>query len=116
LRIISIGSTCWLYRYLPDDGREHQSLLVNKLLLPYWDYYNRLLLFGVCLELPVPTAGFIATLLLNQSLWMKDDLVSATPRAFVYPLFLAFLYYLRRSLLPVCVAIALLGLFYPHFV
>jgi len=45
--------------------------------------------FGVCLELPVPTAGFIATLLLNQSLWMKDDLVSA-PRAFVYPLFLAF--------------------------
>lgn len=74
--------------------------------------------FGVCLELfPVPASGFIATLLLNQSLWMKDDLVSATPRAFVYPIFLAFLYYLlRRSLFPTCVAIALLGLFYPQAV
>lgn len=72
--------------------------------------------FGVCLQLlPVPAAGFIATLLLNQNLWVKDDLVSGTPRAFVYPLLLAFLYYLlRRSLLPCLVAIALIGLFYPQ--
>jgi hypothetical protein len=74
--------------------------------------------FYLCLELlPVPTAGFIASLLLNQSLWFRDDLVSATPRAFVYPLFLAFLYYLLRfSLLPCLVAIALEGLFYPLLV
>ncbi len=74
--------------------------------------------FYVCLQLlPVPTAGFIATLLLNQSLWFRDDLASATPRAFVYPLFLAFLYYLLRfSLLPCLVAIALQGLFYPVLV
>ncbi len=74
--------------------------------------------FYVCIQLlPVPAAGFIATLLLNQSLWFKDDLASATPRAFVYPLFLAFLYYLLRcSLLPCLVAIALEGLFYPLLV
>ena len=74
--------------------------------------------FGVCLQLlPVPMAGFISTLLLNQYLWMRDDLSSGTPVAFVYPLFVAFLYYLlRRSLVMMCVAIALLGLFYPQYV
>lgn len=74
--------------------------------------------FGVCVQLlPVPMAGFIAALLLNQNLWMQDGLISATPKAFLYPLFLAFLYYLlRRSLLPCVVAIALLGLFYPSLV
>ncbi|MBE9129029.1 hypothetical protein IQ257_02845 [Coleofasciculus sp. LEGE 07092] len=71
--------------------------------------------FGIAMQiLPVPTAGFIATLLLNQNLWLKDDLVSGTARAFLYPLFLTFLYYLlRRSLLPCLAAIALLGLIYP---
>ena len=71
--------------------------------------------FGICLQLfPVPAAGFISTLLLNQSLWFKDDLVSATPRAFVYPIFLAFLYYLlRKEWFAVCVTIVLQGLFYP---
>lgn len=74
--------------------------------------------FGVCLQmLPVPIAGFIATLLLNQNLLLKDDLVSGTARAFMYPLFFAFLYYLlRRSLLPSLATIALQGLFYPSSV
>lgn len=72
--------------------------------------------FGACLQiLPVPLAGFLASLLLSQNLIMADDLNSATPRAFLYPLFVAFLYYLlRRSLLPCAVTIALLGLFYPQ--
>jgi hypothetical protein len=72
--------------------------------------------FFVALELlPVPVAGFISSLLLNQALWMRYDLVSGTPRSFIYPLFLAFLYYLlRRKLLPCLAAIALLGLFYPQ--
>lgn len=43
---------------------------------------------------PLPFTSWLACLLLNHTLWMKDDLVSATPRSFVYPLFLAFLYYL----------------------
>lgn len=74
--------------------------------------------FGVSMQiLPVPTAGFIATLILNQNLWLKDDLATGTARAFAYPLFLAFLYYLlRRSLLPCLATILLLGLFYPSFV
>ncbi|MFM9267053.1 hypothetical protein [Tychonema sp. BBK16] len=73
--------------------------------------------FSIALEmLPVPMTGFIASLLLNQHMWMTDDLASATPRAFIYPIFLAFLYYLlRRSLLPCLIAIGLMGLFYPPY-
>lgn len=67
--------------------------------------------------LPLPFAGFLSTLLLNQTLWAHDDLASATPRAFLYPLFLAFLYYFcRRSLFPCIITVALLGLFYPQYV
>jgi hypothetical protein len=66
---------------------------------------------------PIPRAAFIAATILKQSLWMKDDLISATPRGFVYPIFLAFLYYLlRRQLLPCLIAIALLGLFYTQYI
>jgi hypothetical protein len=74
--------------------------------------------FGTTLQLlPIPFAGFLTALLLNQSLWMRDDIISATPVAFVYPLFFAFLYYLlKRSLWPCLVTIALQGLFYPQCV
>lgn len=74
--------------------------------------------FWVTLKIfPIPFAGFSAMLLLNQSLWFQDDLASATPRAFVYPLFLAFVYYfLSRNLLGTLGAIALLGTFYPQYV
>lgn len=71
--------------------------------------------FAVCMQiLPVPVTGFIATLLLNQSLGLHDDLFSACPRDFIYPLFLGFLYYLLRgSLLGVLVTLTLQALFYP---
>lgn len=71
--------------------------------------------FGVCVQiLPIPITGFIGAMLLNQNLWMQDGLISATPKAFIYPFFLAFLYYLlRREIIFCAVAIALLGLFYP---
>lgn len=74
--------------------------------------------FRVCIQmLPIPATAFIASLMLNQSLSMEDDLVSGTPRAFLYPLLLAFSYYLlRRSLFKSLVAIALQGLFYPQTV
>lgn len=74
--------------------------------------------FGTCMQLlPVPMSGFIASLLLNQNLWMQDGLISGTPKAFVYPIFLAFLYYvLQRWLIGTGIAIALLGLFYPSLV
>ncbi len=63
---------------------------------------------------PVPLAGFIGTLLLNQGLGIHDDIVSATPRGFIYPLLLGFMYYLARSSWPgVALFSLLLGLFFP---
>ena len=72
--------------------------------------------FFFCLKLfPVPFAGFLSCLFLNQYLWLRDDLVSATPTAFVYPLLMAFLYYLvKDSPMLLWLTIALLGLFYPQ--
>lgn len=102
-----------VYRALAALGLD--PLVSSKLLIVPLLLITTTYCFGVCLEiLPVPIAGFLSTLLLNQNLIMADDLNSATPRAFIYPLFLAFLYYfLRRSFL--CWgAIGLLGLFYPQ--
>ena len=72
--------------------------------------------FSLCQRiLPVPFAGFLASLIFNQTIWLQDDVISGTPRAFAYPLLLAFLYYLsKRSLLPCLATIALLGAFYPQ--
>ncbi len=92
-------------------------LFFQKILPLFLSLISTCYCFSIALEmLPVPMTGFIASLLLNQHMWMTDDLASATPRAFIYPIFLAFLYYLlRRSLLPCLVAIALIGLFYPPY-
>lgn len=69
------------------------------------------------LLLPVPIQAFISTLIFNQQIWLNDDLVSASPRAFVYPIFAAFLYYLLRKNIIFClVTIALQGLFFPQLV
>ena len=91
-------------------------LLLNQILPTILGVITTGFCFGVCWEIfPVPMAGFLSTLLLNQNLWLKDDLITATPRAFFYPLFLAFLYLLlRRSVIGVGIAIALLGGFYPQ--
>ena len=102
-----------VYRFLAALGLD--PLVSSKLLIVPLLLITTTYCFGVCLEiLPVPIAGFLSTLLLNQNLIMADDLDSGTPRAFIYPLFLAFLYYfLRRSFLT-WAAIGLLGLFYPQ--
>ncbi|MBW4638535.1 MAG: hypothetical protein KME05_09915 [Gloeocapsa sp. UFS-A4-WI-NPMV-4B04] len=101
------------YRLLAVIGIE--PLLVSKLLPVLLMLLTTSYCFAVCMQiLPVPAVGFITTLLFTQNLAMRDDLVSATPRAFIYLLLLAFLYYLlRRSLLPCLGAIAIAGLFYP---
>ncbi|NJO78245.1 MAG: hypothetical protein HC827_06750 [Cyanobacteria bacterium RM1_2_2] len=74
--------------------------------------------FGVGLQLlPVPLTGFLSSLLVSQVVWGHEDIASASPRAFMPLIFLAFLYYLhRRSLLPCLATIALEGLFYPQYV
>ncbi|MGA9769419.1 MAG: hypothetical protein WBV94_10285 [Blastocatellia bacterium] len=73
--------------------------------------------FGICMQLlRVPAAAFVASLLLTQSLWMRDALISGTPRAFSHPLILAFLYFSLSGAWPLSVlSVALLGLFYPSF-
>ncbi|MFM7424522.1 MAG: hypothetical protein ACKO7W_05935 [Elainella sp.] len=64
---------------------------------------------------PLALNGVLASLIFNQQLWLNDDLVSATPRAFVYPIFTAFLYFLlRRTLVPCLVTLLLQGLFFPQ--
>lgn len=92
-------------------------LFLHKILPLFLGLISTYYCFGFCLEmLPVPMTGFIASLLLNQHMWMTDDLASTTPRAFIYPIFLGFLYYLSRSsLLPCLGAVALIGLFYPPY-
>lgn len=74
--------------------------------------------FLFCWEIfPLPLGCTITTLLLNHNLWLKDDIISATPRAFLYPFLIAFLYYfIKRSLFFCLVIIVLLGLFYPQTV
>lgn len=103
----------WLFSQIGID-----PIFLNKLLPLGLSLATAAYCFGLCIEiLPIPFAGFISSVLLNQNLWFQDDIVSGTPRAFLYPLFLAVLYYLlRKSLLPFLVAIALLGLFYPQYV
>ena len=93
-------------------------LVFNKLLPPVLGLLSTYYGFLLCKQIfPVPLGCFITSLLLNQALWMKDDLISGTPRAFVYPLLLAFLYYFaQRSLILCAIAIALLGMFYPQCV
>lgn len=105
-----------VYRLLAMLGVE--PILASKLLPIVLDLITTGYCFTVSLQLlPVPLAGFLSSLLLNQYLWLRDDLVSATAVAFVYPLFVAFLYYLlRRNLVGVCITVALLGLFYPQCV
>ncbi|MEB3340793.1 hypothetical protein [Okeania sp.] len=103
----------WLITSLGID-----PIFLGKLLPIFLALISTFYCFGISLQiLPIPAVGFFSSFILNQTLWMEDDLVSATPRAFFYPLFLAFLYYLLQGyLFPVLVAIALQAIFYPHTV
>lgn len=74
--------------------------------------------FLLCREIfPVAIGCGVSTLLFNHNLWLKDDIISATPRAFLYPCLIAFLYYFTKQLLiPCSIAIVGLSLFYPQTV
>jgi len=62
-----------------------------------------------------PAAGFLVSWTLSENAWLMDNVASATPRAFLYPLFAAFLFYLlKRSGWGVVVTVLLLGLTYPQ--
>lgn len=93
-------------------------LRLNKVVPPVLGIVTTAYCFAASLRfIPIPFTAFLSTLLLNQALWLRYDLISGTPRAFMYALFLAFLYYLlRRSLIPCLIAVVLQGLFYPQCV
>ncbi|HEV3410441.1 MAG TPA: hypothetical protein VG095_09105, partial [Chthoniobacterales bacterium] len=50
-------------------------------------------------------AAFVGTVLLTQLLWLGDDIISATPRAFAVGLLLAFLYFALRRKWIACVVV-----------
>ncbi|MGF1512620.1 MAG: hypothetical protein ACFB5Z_02845 [Elainellaceae cyanobacterium] len=93
-----------------------EPLLLAKLLpLPLALAATVFLFYTTLAIAPVPRAAWLATLIFNQHLWLNDDLVSATPRAFAYPLFAAFLYGLvRHSHGVIVLSVALLGLCFPQ--
>jgi hypothetical protein len=95
-----------------------EPILIAKLLPPVLAIFTTIYLYFFTLQIfPLPLAGCLSSLLINQLIWLNDDLVSATPRAFIYPLFAAFLYYLSLDYLIPCLIVMLLqGLFYPHII
>ncbi|HKY06136.1 MAG TPA: hypothetical protein VJQ56_14670, partial [Blastocatellia bacterium] len=111
----SIAPIGYVYFYKLASVLGYHPISFSKLLPVLLGLVTTLYCFFAALELlPVPLAGFFSTVLLNQAIWARDDLISATPRAFLYPLFLAFVFYLlRRNTIAALVAFALQGLFYP---
>ncbi|MEQ9623141.1 hypothetical protein [Coleofasciculus chthonoplastes] len=105
-----------LYHFMAGIGID--PIVLSKVLPLVLGFVTTGYCFGVAVQLlPIPLTGFIASVLLNQNLWMQDGLISGTPKAFIYPILLAFLYYrMRQSLIGMGSAIALLGLFYPSLV
>ena len=95
-----------------------EPLTFHKLLPPFICLFGTVYAFDLALAIiPVPLIAFVNTLILNQSLWMWDEIASATPKAFSVLLLLALMVYVaRRQLWRCTLVIALQGLFYPHLV
>jgi hypothetical protein len=93
-----------------------EPILLAKILPPILGLITTIYIYFFTLEiLHIATCGFLSSLFLNQLIWLNYDLVSGTPRAFIYPLFAAWLYYLaKKALIPCLVLMLLQGLFYPH--
>ena len=93
-----------------------EPLLLSKLLPAAIGLLTAYLAFRLFFRLTQNAYGaFFAGVILSQLLWFRDDVASATPRAFIYPLFLAFLLFLlERRIIACLVMLALEGLFYPQ--
>lgn len=91
-------------------------MLWNKFLPVILNLITASFCFSICLELlPIPAAAFSSTILLAQSLGFTATVVSGTQKAFIYPLFMAFIYFfLKQRFWLTLGAIALEGLFYPQ--
>ena len=95
-----------------------EPILISKIIPIFLTAATSFFAFVFSLQLlPIPFTGFIAAALLNQNLWSQDGLDSGTGRAFMIPIFLAFLWVLsKKSYWGTWLTIILLGLFYPTFV
>jgi hypothetical protein len=111
--IAPVGYTAF-YAFFAKLGIE--PLILAKILPLFIGLITSIYGFKLFLQiLPIPSAAFIGTLILNQTIWLKDDVISASPRAFLYPLFAAFLYFLvQRSTVPCLIIILLQGLLFPQ--
>ncbi|MBA3543235.1 MAG: hypothetical protein H0T83_02160 [Chthoniobacterales bacterium] len=100
----------WLLAQAGIDPRLASKLIPSVLSLIAVAYF-----FGLALRFfRSPPAAALGALLFTQCLWLNSDLCSATPRAFFFPLFLAFLYYqIRGAMIGMLAAIALEALFFP---
>ena len=114
----SVAPTGYKFLYWLANLFGLEPFLFNKILPVFLGTGSSIYMFLVTVEIfPVPFAGFLSSLLLNQNLWLLNDLVSGTPRAFFYVFFLGFIYYLLRQQLLLCLLfIVLQGLFYPQTV
>jgi hypothetical protein len=101
------------YRAFAQLGIE--PLLLAKLLPIVLGLITSAYCFGIVMQIfPVPFAALVTTVILNQGLWMRDEIITGTSRAFLYPIFLAFIYYLlKRSFLPCMITMVLQAVFYP---
>ncbi|CAN5607403.1 hypothetical protein BH18VER2_BH18VER2_00200 [soil metagenome] len=90
-------------------------LLASKLIPAALSFIAVGYFFGLaCRFFRSPAAATLTAILFAQCLWLNSDLSSATPRAFFYPLFAAFLYYhVRESVVGVLIAIGLESTFFP---
>ncbi|MEM9217514.1 MAG: hypothetical protein AAGD25_24635 [Cyanobacteria bacterium P01_F01_bin.150] len=93
-------------------------ILFHKLLPVSLNLLTAGLCFRVGLRLfPLPAAAFTSSVLLGQGLGLTDAIVSGTPKAFIYPLFLLFMNgILGQSKWLTWISIVLEGLFYPQLV
>lgn len=91
-------------------------LFWNKLLPVILNLITAGFCFGIILELiAIPFAAFSGSILLAQSLGFTAAVVSGTQKAFIYPLFLAFIYFLlKKRFIVLLIVIALQGVFYPQ--
>ncbi len=90
-------------------------LLASKLIPPVLSLIAAAFFFGFARRFfrSAATAAF-TTVVFIQVLWSNSDLASATPRAFFYPLFAAFLFFREtRSITGLLVTISLAALIFP---
>ncbi len=102
-----------LYQFLAMLGID--PLLASKLIPFVLGLLTAGFLFGAALRiLRSPAIAALATILLCQCLWLSSDLCSATPRAFFYPLFAAFLYYhVGNKRIAVLIVVFFQAIFFP---